>query len=132
LRGHSGWFAPMVVRPLVDRWNGDAQALETQLRPQLERLSKTYGKRGWFVSRAILGDSEPEAVMGMTAVSEAGAWRLVAAAIREELAGHPTEALAAYAAFVALPIHQRLLALNVPDVEVEWFVAWRLRALAKP
>ena len=48
-----------------------------------------------------------------------------------EATGQKTEARAAYDAFVALPIHQRLLALNVPDPEVEWFVAWRLRALAK-
>jgi len=128
---HSGWFVPTIVRPLVDRWNGDHQAIENQLRPQLEQLSKTFGKRGWFVSRAVLGDIEPEAVMEMTAATEAGAWRLVATAIRAELAGHPDEARVAYAAFAALPIHQRLLALNVPDAEVEWFVAWRLRALTK-
>jgi tetratricopeptide (TPR) repeat protein len=128
-RVHTGWFAPLIVRPLVDRWGGDADALEKQLRPQLERMTGIYGKRGWFLARAILGDTDAEAVMGMSAVSEAAAWRALAMGMREELAGHPAEARAAYSAFLALPWHQRLLALNQPDPEVEWFVAWRLRAL---
>lgn len=129
LRGHEGWFAPVIARALIERWGGDAGALERVIRPQLGTLSQAFGKRGWFLGRIVLGEIPVSDLDQLTAASERQAWTHLATGIRAELAGDREAALGAYAAFTALPLHQRLLALNVPDAEVEWFVAWRLRAL---
>ena len=67
----------------------------------------------------------------MPMASEAAAWHLLTSGICAELTKRPAEAITAYTAFTQLPTHQRLLGLNTPDPEVEWFVRWRLRTLAK-
>jgi serine/threonine protein kinase len=125
-----GWFVPAIVRPLVDRWNGDATALDQQIRPHLLFYSGVYGKRLWFVARAILGDIPPESVLEMPAAGEAPAWESVTRGIVEELAGRSAEALAAYSTFTGMPRHRRLMATSAPDPEVEWFVRWRIRSLS--
>lgn len=126
-----GWFAVLAARPFCDALQGDPAAMGRQLKPQLPLLEGVYGRRAWFVARALLGEIPPEGVAQMTAASEAGAWRLVVAGMRAELSGDRATALGAYAAFAALPVHRRLLALNLPDPEVEWFVRWRLRELKR-
>lgn len=130
LGGHGGgWFALVAIRPFSDALAGDREAPARQLRPLLPLLDGIFGRRPWFLASALLGDIKPDAVALMTAVSEADAWRMVATGMHAELAGDTAAARTAYAAFQALPMHQRLLAVNQPDPEVEWFVRWRLRTL---
>lgn len=126
------WFAPVAMRPFVDVLHGDAQALEQQLRPLLPLLDGVFARSAWFVARALLGDAPVDSVADMPSRYDAPAWRLVAAGMRAELLRRDGEARAAYAAFAALPMHQRLLLGHQPDPDLEWFVAWRLRALPAP
>lgn len=125
----ASWFAPVAMRPFVDALHGDRQALERQLRPLLPLLEGVYSRTGWHVARALLGDAPVDSVSQMPCRYDAPAWRLVTAGMRAELLGQPAEAQRAYAAFTSMPMHKRLLAQHQPDVDVEWFVAWRLRAL---
>lgn len=128
LRYHSGWSTAAILRPVIGRLAGDAKALEP-LRPQLELFSGIYGKRPWYMARALLGEIPPAGVLEMPAVTEREAWHALARGLCAELAGDATAARAAYQDFSKLPLHQRLLTLNTPDPEIEWFVRWRLRAL---
>lgn len=128
LRYHEGWFTAAIARPMLERLGGQATALE-QLRPQLALYAGIYGQRPWYLARALLGEIPPEGVLEMPAVSEREAWVALARAMCAELAGDAAAARGAYQAFSALPLHQRLLALNTPDPEIEAFVRWRLRAL---
>lgn len=126
---NASWFAPVILRPFVDVLHGNPQALEQQLRPMLPLLEGIFSKSAWHVARALLGDAPVESVGDMPSRYDAPAWRLVAAGMRAELQGGIGEARAAYSAFTAMPMHRRLLNQHQPDVDVEWFVAWRLRAL---
>jgi len=128
LARYAGWFMPTVAVHVIDALSGDAAAVE-RIRQHLPLLDHTYGRRGWHVARAVLGDTPPDGVLAMTTASEAAAWRAVAAGMRAELQGDADAAIAAYAAFTGLPAHQRLLAVNTLDSDVEWYVAWRLRTL---
>lgn len=128
LARYAGWFMPTVAVHVIDALSGDAAAVE-RIRQHLPLLDHTYGRRGWHVARAVLGDTPPDGVLAMTTASEAAAWRAVAAGMRAELQGDADAAIAAYAAFAGLPTHQRLLAVNTLDGEVEWYVDWRLRTL---
>lgn len=131
LRGIGGWFPAEILRPFAAWTHGDAKALEAQIRPRLDLLSGVFARSPWFVGRAVLGDCPVDEVLAMPCVSEAEAWRAVAAGMRAEVQGDRSAAIAAYTAFTSLPVHRRLLSVNAPDPDVEWFVAWRLRALAR-
>ncbi len=131
LRGIGGWFPAEILRPFSAWVRGDAKALENQIRPRLDLLSGVFARSPWYVGRAILGDCPVDEVLSMPCVSEAPAWQAVTAGIRAEVLGQRADAVRAYTAFTALPIHRRLLMMNTPDPDVEWFVAWRLRALAR-
>jgi eukaryotic-like serine/threonine-protein kinase len=131
LSGSYGWFPSLVVGPFIDWLQGDAGALEEQMRPRLDLLSGVFQRTPWFITRAVLGDTPVDEVLGMPTVSEAKAWHAVAAGMRAEVQGDKVAAQRAYTAFVNLPMQHRLLTMNSPDPDVEWFVAWRLRALAR-
>jgi hypothetical protein len=103
--------------------------LDTQTRPHLDLLAGTYAKSRWFVARALLGEIPTDAVRDMPCRDEAEALYLVSAGMKAELDGKHEVARSSYDAFKALPMHQRLLANNLPDAEVEWLVSWRLREL---
>jgi hypothetical protein len=124
----TGWFAPIAMLPFVDAMRGDRQAIE-RLRPQLPLLDGVFGRTPWFVARVLLGEAPPASLDGMPSRYDAPVWRLVVTGMRAELDGRRDEARSAYAAFAAMPMHRRLLAQQQPDPDVEWFVAWRLRAL---
>lgn len=129
LGANASWFAPVIMRHFVDVLHGDAEALERQLRPRLPLLEGIYSRSAWFVARAVLGDAPVDSVADMPSRYDAPAWKLVATGMRAELMGRTDEARVAYAAFKAMPIHQRLLNQHQPDADLEWFVAWRLREL---
>lgn len=131
LRYHNGWFTAVAAMPLIERLAGDAKALES-LRGHLDLYAGIYGKRPWYLARALLGEVPPEAALEMPAVTEREAWCALLRGMCAELAGDAVAARTAYQAFVALPLPKRLLALNTPDPEVEWFVRWRLRTLGSP
>lgn len=130
LGGASGWFAPVIMRPFVDVLHGDPTAWEVQTRPHLDLLSGCYGTTPAVVARAILGDIPLDQVADLPRSFEAEAWTALATAMRAELGGDRDEAIRGYRAFQALPMAKRLLVGNLPDPEVEWFAAWRLRSLA--
>lgn len=129
LGGSDTWIATVVLMPFIDRLRGDADALETQWRSRLELLSGIFFRTPWTVCRAVLGDIPVDDVLGMPCQSESKAWHQLAAGMRAEHLGQRAAAIEAYAAFTALPVHQRLISGNTPEPDVEWFVAWRLRAL---
>ncbi len=129
LGGNDTWIATVVLMPFIDRLRGDANALETQWRSRLELLSGIFFRTPWTVCRAVLGEIPVDDVLGMPCVSEAKAWHQLAAGMRAEHLGQRAAAIEAYTGFTALPIHQRLISGNTPEPDVEWFVAWRLRAL---
>jgi len=129
--GSYGWFPAMVVRPFIERLNGEADAFASQLRPRLDLLSGTFQRTPWYLARALLGDAPVDSVLEIPCASEAKAWHALITGVRAEITGDRAAARQGYEAFSALPMHQRLLVMNAPDPDVEWFVAWRLRALAK-
>jgi hypothetical protein len=126
----SGWFAGVVIGPFADRLGGDLGALRTSLEHAILTYPRVFAKSAMFFSSYVLGRSSDAEMLAMPAVSEAQAWHAVAKGVRAELEERPDDAARAYQAFVALPRHQRLLDGNTLDVQVEGFVAWRLRALA--
>jgi len=131
LARQGGWFAGMVIAPFVDRLGGDQDALKRSCTKAVADWPLVFSKRPWFLARYILGECSEAELLAQPVAYEAPAWLAVGKALRAELAGQPDEALVAYKAFVNLPLHQRLLDRNTLDVQVELFVAWRIRALAK-
>jgi hypothetical protein len=125
----ASWFAVLAMRPFVDAMRGDVAALDQQLRPQLPLLDGVFHRSAWFVARALLGAAPPDSVAQMPCRYDAPAWQLVATGMRAELTGQGAEALRSYGAFKSMPMYRRLLDQHQPDVDVEWFVSWRLRVL---
>ncbi|HAT10153.1 MAG TPA: hypothetical protein DCS97_06085 [Planctomycetes bacterium] len=131
LSTNSFWFDGLVIGPMVDRLGGDAAAVQRSLERAEKEWGQVFARRAWFFARAALGKATDEEVLNMPVRSEAEAWLALAKALRAELADQPAEALAAYQAFAALPLHKRLLDSNTMDSQVETFVQWRLRALGR-
>jgi len=127
----TGWFAGLVIAPLVERLSGDRGALEASLRRATKEWDQVFGKRAWFLARAALGEATDAEVLDMPVRSEGQAWLQLAKALRAELADQPAEAISAYRAYTALPAPARLLDNNTLDPQVETFVHWRLRALGR-
>lgn len=129
--GADNWFSFAVVDAYA-AWilDGDARRAAGLLREKGDLLRHDVARRPTLVGAVIAGDADPGSLAGLPFRSEADAWTAVATALRSELAGDLTTAAAAYARFSALPMHRRLLADNLPNAEVERFVAWRQRRLA--
>lgn len=127
----SGWFAGIVIGPFVDRMGGESGALGKSLEYAVLTYPKVFARNAWFFSSYVLGKISEEQFLAMPSVSEVSAWLAVAKGLRAELEERPVDARAAYQAFADLPSHRRLLDGNTLDVQVELFVAWRLRALAR-
>lgn len=129
----SNWFAFAVLDAYAE-WmlDGDASRAATALRGKARLLAHDVARRPALICAVIAGDLAPERLAELPFRSEAEAWTAVAAAMRAELAGDQAMAAAAYARFAALPMHRRLLDDNLPNAEVERFVAWRLRLLSAP
>jgi hypothetical protein len=132
LARQGGWFAGLVIGPFIDRQGGDAEAMKRACEQAVADYPLVFSRRPWFLARYVLGQCSEADLLAMPAAYEAPAWLAVGNALRAELAGRPAEALAAYRAFAAMPLHQRLLDRNTLDVQVELFVAWRIRALSAP
>jgi tetratricopeptide (TPR) repeat protein len=127
-----GWFAGMVIGPFIDQLAGDHDALTRAMSKAVVDYAQVFSKRPWFLARYVLGQCSNTDLLAMPAAVEGPAWLAVGDALRAEIAGRPADALAAYTTFAELPRHQRLIDGNTLDVQVELFVAWRLRALARP
>lgn len=129
--GAGNWFAYAVLDDYA-AWtvDGEATRTATALREKATLLTHDVARRPSLVCAVIAGDLAPERLSELPFRSEAAAWTAVATALRAELAGDRAAAAAAYARFAALPMHRRLLDDNLPNAEVERFVAWRRRVLA--
>ncbi len=126
---YGSWFGQVVGIALIDTALGDA----TALRKAIERGAsmRGWGGRCAMVCAAALDPAQDATLSAMPWRTEAGAWLHVAQALRGELAGDRTAALAAWRAFAALPPIERLLEGHAPSIEVETFARWRLAALAE-
>ncbi len=120
-------FTRAVVLPMALRELGDATEPQRSWREGLDSWRWIHGQRIWRLLSTVL--DEGHGLDELPARSETHAWQLVGSGLRAELQGEFAKARESYAAFVALPITQRLLGEHLPDQEVEAFVAWRLAAL---
>ncbi len=127
---NSPWFPGMVIGPFCDFLAGRPEPFDTAMRT-MAGWRQSHGLRAWYFARAVLGESDEQAVLGMPAVVEAQAWWHLATALRAERAGCTDDARAAYDAFLSLPTHQRLLEENTLNAPIECLVRWRRRALAR-
>ncbi|MBN8524172.1 MAG: hypothetical protein J0M02_02425 [Planctomycetes bacterium] len=126
----AGWFAGVVVGPFVDRLGGESGALHKSLEHAILTYPNVFARNAWFLSSYVLGRIGDAELLAMPSASESEAWLAVAKGLRAELEERPADALAAYRAYADLPSHRRLLDGTTLDVQVELFVAWRLRALS--
>ena len=123
-------FSHAVIAPMARRAIGEAEEPQRTWRATLDSWRWQHGQRMWYlISFAMGGQAD---LSGLPAASESEAWTAVGLGLRAEMAGSPAAAVAAYKAFAALPMHRRLLDGHQPDLDVEGFVAWRLRQLGKP
>jgi hypothetical protein len=130
LRSATGWFLPLVAVPLLERISGDAEAGKRAL-SAVGTMRSVFGQRAWRVVGSLFRETGEDPLPGLPAVVELPAWTLLVAGMHSELAGDAMAAKAAYASFRALPMHQRWLSDDGVDPEIEWFVGWRLRTLAR-
>lgn len=125
------WFPGMVLGPFADLLAGRPEAFDAAMALMAKDWRQYFCQTPWRFARAVRGEVGESEVLGMPAVTEGAAWWHLACALRAERAGDAAAARQAYAAFVALPRHQRLLDGNMMSCPVEGLVAWRQRALAK-
>lgn len=121
------WFTGMVIGPVLDADGGSKDALREALRYATAHWENVFAKRPWLIARFALGECGEAEVMAMPTVPERAAWLRVAQGVKAELAGDRAAAAAAWHAFLALPMDQRLLQQNTISPAVECFVRWRLR-----
>jgi hypothetical protein len=127
---YSGWFGQGPGAGLIDVALGDGEALRKALE-QGAKITSGWGGRSALVCAAALDPAKDAAVSAMPWRTEAGAWLLIAQALRAELANDRVAALAAWRAYAALPPMERLLEDQGPSVEIEAFAAWRRAVLAQ-
>ena len=120
------WFSWTVLRqwPLL----ADRAAWRAAMRRMAHEHRWTAAQRIHVFCRTLAGDAT---LAELPFANEAVAWTAVADGLLAESAGDAAAALAAYRRFADLPLHRRLVDENKPGAEVERFVAWRLRVLAR-
>lgn len=127
----AAWFPGMVIGPFCDLLDGRPESFDAAMRTMSDGWQQVHGQSAWLFARAVLGQTDEQAVRSMPAVTEGGAWWLVASALRAERGGRPADARAAYDAYLTLPAELRLLDNNTLNAPVECFVRWRQRAVAR-
>lgn len=127
---YAPWFGQGPGVAMIDAALGDANALRKALE-QGSTITSGWGGRCGLVCAAALDPAKEAALSAMQWRTEAGAWLLIAQALRAELAGDRAAALASWQAYAALPPVERLLEGHGPSMEVETFARWRLAALAE-
>lgn len=125
----SNWFPGMVIGPFADRIAGRPESFDASLRTMADGWKQYHGQCAWRFARGVLGEAAEAEVVGMPTQHEGRAWWHLASALRAEREGRPADARQAYAAFLGLPKHLRLLEGNTLSASVECFVLWRQRAL---
>ncbi len=123
------WFPGMVIGPFADRIAGRPESFDASMRTMADGWKQYHGQCAWRFAQAVLGEATEAEVVGMATLHEGRAWWHLASALRAEREGRPAEARLAYAAFLDLPMHLRLLEGNTLSGSVECFVLWRQRAL---
>ncbi len=132
----AGWrdFALIqhLVLPLLDQELGQHEALRSALVTAAAEPSPAWGGLLQQIASAALDPANEAGLQGTVWQSEAKAWILVARALRGELAADRAAARAAWSAFLALPMHERLLAQNEASAVLELCAAWRIAAGNQP
>ena len=125
------WFVPMFAQPLIDgRLAGDAGlAYLTKLAADTDDIC---AQRPHFLALLIAGKISREDFLNQPIRAEAMAWFEVGTAIRADLDGRTADETAAWKAYQALPMQQRLCAGITVEPTLERFAAWRLATLAAP
>jgi hypothetical protein len=127
---YAGWFGQVLGIAMIDAALGDEEVLRKAVE-QGAGITSAWGGRCALVCAAALDPAKDAAVSAMPWRTEAGAWLLIAQALRAELAGDRAAALASWRAYAALPPIERLLEGHNPSVEVEAFAGWRIAVLAQ-
>jgi tetratricopeptide (TPR) repeat protein len=130
LRAAAGWFAPLIMAPMLEHLAGDSAAGSRAV-ASAQGLRGAFGQRACLITNAVFSRDGADPLPAMPAVVEVPAWHLLVTGVRSELAGNTAAAQDAYTRFRALPVLQRWLCDDGVDPAVEWFVAWRLRILAR-
>ncbi len=125
------WWIHWLLVPWVQAREGDPQAIARAV----ERLGPVTGEvrwhnaqRPWNALRYLAGITDDRPVVNQTARYEGASTALYVRALRLDLANDPA-AGSAWAAWLALPPHQRVFTLLYRDPVAERLARWRLVAL---
>ena len=125
----TAWFGPCIVVPfLALQADHDTVAWHRALE-NARAVKRRAGQRLWHLAGFLDGTLTADQLLAQPYRAEAEAWLRIATGLRADAAGDAVAARAAYRAFQALPLPERLLADFSPDPAVERFVAWRLQVL---
>ena len=124
------WFSHAADLALIDVALGDANALRKAMEHGAT-VTGAWGGRMALICQAVLDPTKDAAVSNMPHRSEAAAWLCVTQALRGELNKDPQAAVAAWKAFKALPMRQRLVEGHSVSARLETIAAWRIAALSK-
>ena len=119
----ASWFARTILVPVLDTFNGDPQALvmaRDGLRPGQDQ------RRPEFALRYLTGVADEASLATQPCVQDVPGITALLRAIRLDLAGNRPGAMAAYAAWQALPVWQRSIDDARFEPVSEAFVDWRI------
>lgn len=123
------WLGMFVLEPFL-RWHaGDRKALTDSLESVLVHQKRHFAQKAWYFAAGVLGRvSESQFAAQPLRAWVESRWAL-ASALKAELVGDRTTALAAYRRFGELAPRERNLDSWQGDLVAERFIDWRLSEL---
>ncbi|MBA2482448.1 MAG: hypothetical protein H0V44_17430 [Planctomycetes bacterium] len=117
-----------VIVPFLRELSGDRGAMARACADTRSRCRYVYEQHPWYCASYLADVIDEAAFLAQPYGLHARAELLICRAIRQELSGRGTEALADYRAYLALPLWQRSVEV---DPTTERFAQWRVVALSK-
>jgi hypothetical protein len=123
------WPSRYFILPLLERLDGRPDALARACHFAATETRDVHGQALWHFARLVLRQIDEATFDAQPYQFAREARKAIALALRAELEGRVSDAVAFYRSYLALPASRRLFEPDNTDPVLDRFVPWRVDAL---